>query len=84
MTYIYKKISKLDIMTLYYFQSSLNFFFYYTHEHHSLVFKKKLVDYVWVLQKSKSKCDHAESNAVLYIQANHVHSEEFCIAIYNN
>lgn len=40
MTYIYKKISKLDIMTLYYFQSSLNFFFYYTHEHHSLVFKK--------------------------------------------
>lgn len=40
MTYIYKKISKLDIMTMYYFQSSLKVFFYYTHEHHSLVLKK--------------------------------------------
>lgn len=75
MTYIYKKISKLDIMTLYYFQSSLKVFclLYTWTSFFSL--KKKLVDYVWVLQKSKSKCDHAESNTVLYIQANHVHSE---------
>lgn len=83
MTYIYKKISKLDIMTLYYFQSSLKVFFYYTHEHHSLVLKK--IGRLCLSFSKKEEPMWPESNTVLYIQASHVpvHSEEFCTVIYN-